>query len=132
MAQNLPSQLVSACRKLCLIFEDLKNIQTLQGILSMKSLKSCIWKLVLIGTLFIVPFSAGAAVITLDAVQRGWIDQNTNDNGSSANSNYITGNCGANDCETGEFRSWFQFNIPDLTGDILSARFLVNTASVKS
>ena len=64
--------------------------------------------------------AASAITFTLDAVNRGWFDQNSDANGGSAGNNYIAGNCGLNDCSDGEFRNWFQFAIPALAGPIAS------------
>ncbi len=72
-----------------------------------------------------------AVVITLEASNRGWFEQQGDDNGTGSGNNYITGNCGLGDCDDGEFRSWFQYEIPALSDSVLSARLLVDTEDVK-
>ena len=71
-----------------------------------------------------------ADVITINAANRGWFEEQGGNNGNSPNQNYIIGNCGLGDCEDGEFRSWFQFQIPALPGPIASARLIYDTADV--
>jgi len=62
-----------------------------------------------------------AATVILDPTGRGWIEQTGGDNGVSATNNYIVGNCGAGDCNDGEFRNHFAYDIPVfLPGQVLT------------
>ena len=71
-----------------------------------------------------------AAILTLGTSEQGWIDQNDNGNGNGNTNNYLVGNCGTNDCRVGEFRNFFGFSIPTLTGNVVSASLVINTALV--
>jgi hypothetical protein len=66
---------------------------------------------------------ASATLITIDAANRGWIDEFYM---TSPTNNYLTGNC----CDAGEHRSFFQFAIPTLPEPIASARLILDTAKV--
>jgi hypothetical protein len=70
--------------------------------------------------------AATAATILLTATGQGWMTA-TAGNGALPSNNYIAGNCGAGDCYTGEFRNFFEFGIPQLSGPVLSATLLLDT-----
>jgi hypothetical protein len=69
---------------------------------------------------------AMGATILLTATGQGWMTA-TADNGVYADNYYVAGNCGAGDCYTGEFRNFFEFGIPKLSGPVLSATLLLDT-----
>jgi hypothetical protein len=69
---------------------------------------------------------ASGGTILLTATAEGWVTATAN-NGSYAANDYVTGNCGAGDCYTGEFRNFFEFGIPALNGPVLSATLLLDT-----
>src|SRR5271166_2990542 len=73
-----------------------------------------------------------AAVVTLTTSEQGWIFQNDADNGTSNTNNYILGNCPTPTCDNqgtneGEFRDFFGFTIPALSGNVTSAILEINT-----
>ena len=74
--------------------------------------------------------SASADTITIDASLRGWVDQDGTNNGATPDNNFIAGNCGVGDCDTGEFRNWFSFDLSGISDQILSAELVLGTASV--
>lgn len=76
---------------------------------------------------FLIAPCAHAGTILLTATAQGWMTATMNDGAYAAN-NYLAGNCGAGDCYTGEFRNFFQFEIPALNGPILSATLLLGTS----
>ncbi|MFK7976753.1 MAG: hypothetical protein AB8C02_11490 [Halioglobus sp.] len=84
---------------------------------------------VILAFAFIQP--ASALVITEDATARGWIEQSGRPFGGDADSNYIVGNCGFNDCRVGEYRPWFEFEIPSFAGMLTSAVLLIDSESVQ-
>lgn len=66
----------------------------------------------------LLPRIALADTISVHASTQGWVNQNGfND---PTNSNTLVGNCGAGDCNTGEFRNFFNFNIPVITDNVAS------------
>lgn len=67
-----------------------------------------------------------AGTILLSAEMQGWMTATT-DNGFYAANSYLAGNCGAGDCYSGEFRNFFQFQIPKLDGPVLAATLLLDT-----
>ncbi len=71
--------------------------------------------------------SAGAGTVFTTAIGEGWMTA-TSSNGDLAANNYVAGNCGAGDCYTGEFRNFFQFQIPALSGPVLSATLLLDAS----
>jgi hypothetical protein len=82
---------------------------------------------------------AAAAVVTLDATERGFITQNgatnpTNSNIPVAQRDYLLGNCtfptSCFDTGGGEYRDFFSFQIPVLAGPIASAAFQIDTVGV--
>ncbi len=79
--------------------------------------------------------SASAAVITLTATERGFITQSgaTNPTNPSATNDYLLGNCTFNSCSGtggGEYRDFFGFSIPALSGSIVSVELQIDTAGV--
>jgi hypothetical protein len=71
---------------------------------------------------------ASATTITLSATGQGWINNGSHgSNGNTSTNNYIMGNCGVGDCAAGEFRNFFQFSIPSLSGTIISADLVLYT-----
>jgi hypothetical protein len=60
------------------------------------------------------------------ASAQGWMSA-SGGNGFYAANNYLAGNCGARDCYTGEFRNFFEFSIPALDGQLLSATLVLDT-----
>jgi hypothetical protein len=81
----------------------------------------CLISLALTGSL------AHAGVITLDADLQGWYESNGTTNGASNVNNYLAGTC----CGS-EYRNWFQFSIPVISGGISSARLLINAVDVST
>lgn len=67
--------------------------------------------------LLMATFSANAGLITLDATNRGWYDQNGNSNGDSAGNNYVAGDCGGTVCNgnTDDYRNWFVFDLAGIS-----------------
>jgi hypothetical protein len=81
--------------------------------------------LALVGVLY---GSARADTFVLSAVAQGWILQSGTGNGTSATNNYFAGNCSTSTCLTpGEFRNFFEFNIPVLNGPIVDASLILFT-----
>ena len=69
----------------------------------------------------------------LSTFGQGWINQSGTDNGTSATNNYTAGNCATNACSSilsGEFRNFFEFNIPVLNGPIVSASLVLSTGEI--
>jgi hypothetical protein len=72
--------------------------------------------------------SARADTFVLSAIAQGWILQSGINNGTSATNNYFAGNCSTSTCLTpGEFRNFFEFNIPVLNGPIVTASLILFT-----
>jgi hypothetical protein len=69
-----------------------------------------------------------AAVITIDATARGWINGIGQNNGQTASNNYFAGLIPG----PTEFRNFFLFDVPVLTGPVVSARLLLQTAAFVS
>jgi hypothetical protein len=81
------------------------------------------------GTLALVGVLCGSAradTFVLSAIAQGWILQTGTNNGTSATNNFFAGNC--SDCLLrGEFRNFFEFNVPVLNGPIVSASLVLFT-----
>jgi YVTN family beta-propeller protein len=77
--------------------------------------------------------SAHAATYDVFDSGMGWINQTGAGNGANVNGNYVVGNCGNPDCQnpTGEFRDFFEFTVPNLSGPITSVQLVINTAGVR-
>ena len=79
-----------------------------------------------------------AAVITLDATERGFITQSgatnpTNSNIPVAQRDYLLGNCTFLSCSGtggGEYRDFFGFTIPLISGNVVSVELQLSTAGV--
>jgi len=71
--------------------------------------------------------TAKADTVTLVATSQGFIDQNGN---AAGGNNYLAGNCGTGDCGVGEFRNFFAFAIPLLSGPVVSASLVLDTFNV--
>jgi hypothetical protein len=86
--------------------------------------------------LVVAPNPASAAVITLDAVERGFITQSgaTNPTNLSPGSrDYLLGNCSFASCPTsggGEYRDFFGFAIPLIDGVVSSVELEIDTEGV--
>lgn len=78
----------------------------------------------------VIAAPASAAEVLVNAAGQGWIEQSGGDNATSIANNYIVGNCGLNDCGDGEFRNFFTFNIPTLTGALTGAVLRLDTVGV--
>lgn len=68
--------------------------------------------------LLMATFSAKAGLITLDATNRGWYNQNGDSNGNSSGNNYLAGDCGGtfcNDNKSDDFRNWFVFDLAGIS-----------------
>ena len=80
--------------------------------------------------------SASAGVVTLDATQRGFITQTgaTNPTNLPAGQrDYLLGNCTLNSCFAtggGEYRNFFGFAIPALSGSVVSAALQIDTVGI--
>lgn len=80
--------------------------------------------------------AALASVITLDAFERGFITQSgaTNPtNNPPATRDYLLGNCSLASCFTtgaGEYRNFFGFLIPTITGNVVSVSLQLATVGV--
>jgi len=86
---------------------------------------------------FFAPITvADAAVITLDATQRGFITQSGATNPTNlppGSRDYLLGNCAFASCPVtggGEYRDFFAFTIPVLGGAVTSVEFQISTAIV--
>lgn len=66
---------------------------------------------------------ASAAEIIIDATGRGWVTQTGHANGDTASNNYLVGSCSALSCASfpGEYRNFFDFDIPELDGVVVGA-----------
>lgn len=82
-------------------------------------------------SLVLVPGVAGAQEYYLDPTGRGWVEQNGNDNGTSPSNNYIVGNCGIDDCNDGEFRNWFEYDLSAIEGKVASAELVFDSGDVE-
>jgi hypothetical protein len=71
-----------------------------------------------------------AGTVALKTTGQGWIN-NGGDNGNSPTNNYLAGNCGSRDCGAGEFRDFFQFDIPILSAPVISAELLLDTGHTR-
>jgi hypothetical protein len=75
-----------------------------------------------------------AGVVTLDAATRGYFTLDPILTGSNApftsTNNYLAGVCGVNDCAGYEDRNYFTFNIPALSGTVVSATLLLDTVNI--
>ena len=69
--------------------------------------------------------TAHATVVVADT--QGWITQAGAANGGFPGNNYIVGNCGAGDCNVGEYRDFFGFALPGSAGSATSAVLTINT-----
>jgi hypothetical protein len=80
--------------------------------------------------------SAPASVITLDAFERGFITQSgvTNPTNNPPDTrDYLLGNCSLTSCSStgaGEYRNFFGFLIPTITGNIVSVSLQLATVGV--
>ncbi len=80
--------------------------------------------------------AAAAGVVTLTATERGFITQSgvTNPtNNPPAERDYLLGNCSFNSCSGsggGEYRNFFGFAIPALSGSIVSVELQIDTVGV--
>jgi hypothetical protein len=93
------------------------------AIMKSKSFCTIAGTLVLVGVLC---GSARADTFVLSAIAQGWINQFGTNNGTSATNNYFAGNCQS--CLTpGEFRNFFEFNVPVLNGPIGDASLVLFT-----
>jgi hypothetical protein len=81
------------------------------------------------GTLALVGVLCGSAradTFVLSAIAQGWINQLGFNNGTSADNNYLAGNCQS--CLLrGEYRNFFEFTIPVLNDPIVSASLVLFT-----
>jgi hypothetical protein len=83
------------------------------------------------GTLALVGVLCGSAradTFVLSAIAQGWILQTGTNNGTNATNNFFAGNC--SDCSIiarGEFRNFFEFNVPVLNGPVVSASLVLFT-----
>jgi hypothetical protein len=76
----------------------------------------------------IVSGAAQADTFVISAFSQGWINQTGSGNGGTSTSNYIAGNCSS--CTTpGEYRNFFEFNIPVLGGTIVDAHLTLFTGT---
>jgi hypothetical protein len=86
--------------------------------------------------LFATTTVADAAVITLDATQRGFITQSGATNPTNlppGSRDYLLGNCAFASCPVtggGEYRDFFAFTIPVFGGAVTSVQFQISTAGV--
>jgi hypothetical protein len=74
-----------------------------------------------------------AGSIDLTAVSQGWINSSGVFSDSvSANNYYYIGNCSSYSCEeyAGEYRNYFEFSIPTITGSIASASLVLHSHNV--
>jgi hypothetical protein len=76
---------------------------------------------------------AKADTITLFATEQGWINESGQDNGTFSFNNYIVGNCKAGTCgqPVGEFRNFFAFNVPVLSGPLVGAHLVLDTVDLR-
>ena len=92
---------------------------------SLRQLSSVLALCVCVGSLILVPRHADATVYDVFDFTSGSIDQN----GVNYASGYLVGNCGlaclAEGGGAGEFRSYFQFNIPTLDNVIQSVELRI-------
>ncbi len=97
----------------------------------MKSFRQITYVSSVLGTFLLgINAPASAIVTTIDAANRGWIQPNGDTGGTGdSDSNFLTGEFPSD--SDGEFRSWFQFSIPALSGPITSAQLILETAEVQ-
>ena len=74
--------------------------------------------------------SASADIYNIDTSRRGWINQVGDSNGAFANNNFLAGNCGILNCDIGEYRNWFEFDLTGISDPILSAELIINSSIV--
>ena len=75
--------------------------------------------------------SASAATITLSVTEQGWITSNGANNGTGTANNYLAGNCITTCTNQAEFRDFFGFAIPNLTGqEVVSATLTLYTSEI--
>lgn len=70
---------------------------------------------------------AHASTVSVLASEQGWITQGGTSNGTSDSNNYLVGSCTSCRVASGEFRNFFAFNIPALSGPAVSATFVIDT-----
>jgi hypothetical protein len=82
--------------------------------------------------LFVGAGQASAVPITLSSTGQGWrtLGPFTPQPNNDPDNNYVVGNCGFADCNSGEFRNFFQFSIPSFSGTLASAYLVLNTSDV--
>jgi hypothetical protein len=104
----------------------------LRGVTAMKSksLPAIAGALALVGIL--CGSSARADTLVLSSIAQGWINQSGTASVVSATSNYIAGNCTfpCNVNAGGEFRDFFEFNIPVLNAPIVSVSLVLRTGVI--
>ncbi|HEY1339918.1 MAG TPA: hypothetical protein VGF59_20540 [Bryobacteraceae bacterium] len=83
--------------------------------------------------LVLAAFAVSASTV-VPATTQGWIDSLGTDNGSSPFNNYFTGFClsGCGLSGPAEFRNWFHFDVPALTGSVVSAQLEINAGTYDS
>ncbi len=78
-------------------------------------MKNTLSKIVKLSSALLVAFTftSNAAVITLNATERGWYNENGESNGASAGNNYIAGDCAGQLCNgtDSDLRNWFVFDL---------------------
>lgn len=79
---------------------------------------------------FMIAAPATAAEIVLAASAQGYIAVNGTNDGTGPNNSYAVGNCGEAFCYTGEFRNFFTFDIPTLTGPLTGAALRLDTSGL--
>jgi hypothetical protein len=98
-------------------------------IMNLKAVLACASLLLAGGT----AFSSQASTLVLNSTAEGWINQFGVNNGLYTFSDYLAGNCNINDCTAeggGEFRNFFQFNVPTLGKHVASAVLQLRTETI--
>jgi len=83
----------------------------------------------------ILSLSSHAAIITIDATARGFLPDTGGGNTATGTANYIAAFCFDINCSTpspNEYRNYFTFDIPSLSGPVTAIEFLINAGDISA